>query len=442
MLKISENGRFIAQEDGSPFFYLGDTAWALFQKLSREEAEHYLTDRAKKGFSVIQAVIISEFDGLNKGNYYGDLPFIDGDISQPNEDYFQHVDFVVDQANALGLVVGLLPTWGDKVGPLLWGTGPEIFNEENAYQYGKYLGKRYQDKNIIWILGGDRNPDSPARKKIWYAMADGIKEGDLRGHLMSFHPVGVTSTSTLFPGEDWLDFNMMQSCHLVRDRDNYNFITQDYNLNPQKPCMDAEPNYEDMPVGMLFSENRFDDYDARKAAYWALFAGAHGHTYGANGVFQFWDGKEKDRFSASHHWKEAIQFPGAGQMQFAKNLLLSRPFFSRRPAPMFFLKSFAGLGTEHIQATLSEDDSYAMVYSAAGKSFKVDLDKLSGETLNAFWYDPRTGDSHAIGQFSSDGIKEFKPPTEGYGQDWVLVLDDASKEFPQPGTHQYKKNES
>ena len=439
MLKISDNGRFIAQRDGAPFFYLGDTAWALFQKLNKEETEYYLSDRAKKGFTVIQAVIISEFDGMNEGNYYGDLPFHNGDIKRPNEKFFEHVDDVIDKADSLGLYVGLLPTWGDKVGPLLWGTGPEVFNEENAFQYGKFLGNRYQEKSIIWILGGDRNPDSPARKKIWVAMADGIKEGDRRGHLMSFHPVGVTSTSTLFPGEEWLDFNMLQSCHLVRDRDNYNFIRQDYILNPDKPCMDAEPNYEDMPVGMLPGAARFTDYDARKAAYWALFAGAHGHTYGANGVFQFWDGKQPNRFSAVQPWRDALQFPGAGQLQYAKNLMLSRPFFTRMPAPMF-LKSPALLESEHIQATISEDGSYAFIYSAAGKPFTVDLSELSGDMVNGFWYDPRNGEASFIGQFPANGLHEFDPPTEGNNQDWVLVLDEASKRFHEPGA--YKKENS
>ena len=438
MLKISENGRFITKNDGSPFFYLGDTAWALFQKLSRDETDHYLFDRAKKGFTVIQAVIISEFNGLKTGNFYGELPFCNGNLSQLNEKYFQHVDYVVDKANELGLFVGLLPTWGDNVGPLLWGTGPEIFNQENAYQYGKYLGNRYQGKSVLWILGGDRNPDSPARKRIWYAMADGIKAGDNQGHLMSYHPVGVTSTSTLFPGEDWLDFNMLQSCHLVRDRDNYNFIAQDYNLNTRKPCMDAEPNYEDMPVGMQHSENRFDDYDVRKAAYWALFAGAHGHTYGANGLFQFWDGKGENRFSPSQDWRAALQFPGAGQVKYAKDLLLSRPFFSRVPASMF-IKSPSLLGTEHIQATISQDGSYAFIYSAAGRPFTVDMNKLSGDKLNGFWYNPRNGKSSFIAQFSADGLKEFTPPTEGYGQDWVLVLDDDSRQFPEPGAKEYKE---
>src|SRR6266849_1030209 len=98
MIRVSANQRFLVREDGTPFFYLGDTAWALFQRLDREEADRYLRDRAAKGFTVIQAVALSEFDGLRVPNRYGDLPLHDGDPHRPNDTYFRHVDAVVGVA--------------------------------------------------------------------------------------------------------------------------------------------------------------------------------------------------------------------------------------------------------------------------------------------------------------------------------------------------------
>ena len=38
-LKVSENQRFLVYADGKPFFWLGDTAWELFHRLNREEAD-------------------------------------------------------------------------------------------------------------------------------------------------------------------------------------------------------------------------------------------------------------------------------------------------------------------------------------------------------------------------------------------------------------------
>ena len=75
---------------------------------------------------------------------------------------------------------------------------------------------------------------------------------------------------------------------------------------------------------------------------------------------------------------------------------------------------------------------------ADGRRLKIRLidgpyPKLSGKTIRAWWYDPRQGTSAAIGEFEKTGFHDFTPPSSGPGNDWVLVLDDASKNFPAPG---------
>ncbi len=113
-LKVSDNQRFLVTAGGSPFFWLGDTAWELFHRLNREDAEKYLKNRADRRFTVVQAVVLAELDGLNDPNAYGERPLVGNDPLKPNEAYFAHVDWIVTRANALGLYVGMLPTWGDK----------------------------------------------------------------------------------------------------------------------------------------------------------------------------------------------------------------------------------------------------------------------------------------------------------------------------------------
>ncbi|HZN64330.1 MAG TPA: DUF4038 domain-containing protein, partial [Tepidisphaeraceae bacterium] len=176
-LRVSDNKRFLVRQDGTPFFWLGDTAWELFHRLNREQADQYLQDRAEKGFTVIQAVVLAELDGLDDPNPYGHTPLRSNDPTKPNEDYFKHVDYVVNKANSLGLHIGMLPTWGDKWNKK-WGKGPEIFNPQNAAAaYGQWLGNRYKDKRIIWILGGDRPIESDLHKEITRAMAQGLRKG-------------------------------------------------------------------------------------------------------------------------------------------------------------------------------------------------------------------------------------------------------------------------
>jgi len=213
MLRVDDQQRHLLR-DGTPFFYLADTAWELFHRLDRAETERYLQHRAANAFTVIQVVALAEFDGLHTPNAYGDCPFHDDDPAHPNEAYWTHVDWVVDRAPQLGLIIGLLPTWGDKVLPL-WGVGPAVFTPENAYQYGGFLGRRYRDAPLLWILGGDRPAvhEHTDVRAIWHAMADGIKTGVAGATLMTYHPPGGTSSSNWLHHAPWLDFNMLQSGH-------------------------------------------------------------------------------------------------------------------------------------------------------------------------------------------------------------------------------------
>jgi hypothetical protein len=429
-VKVSENRRYLIDQEGKPFFYLGDTAWELFHRLNREEADLYLRDRAAKRFTVIQAVVLAEFDGLNVPNAYGHSPLMDKDPTRPVEAYFEHVDFIVNRADQLGLVIGMLPTWGDKWNKK-WGRGPEIFTRENAAVYGEFLGRRYRDKPIIWILGGDRPVENERQKAIVRAMAEGLKKGDGGGHLMTFHPSGGRSSAEWFQADPWLAFNMLQSGHGY-DHANYHRIARDYDQRPTKPCMDGEPGYEDHPAEFNPKNGYLDDYEVRKFAYWSLFAGAHGHTYGCHDIWQFFEPGRAPITAARTSWKTALGLPGAGQLRHARALLESRPFLVRVPDQML-LTSHPGRGTDHTRATRSQDGSYALIYSASGKPFTVDLDRLSGERLRAFWYDPRRGTSESIGAIRRSGRHEFQPPSQGHGHDWVLVLDAESKGYSEPG---------
>lgn len=418
MLKISDNRRFLTYDDGKPFFYLGDTAWELFHRLDREDADRYLRDRARKGFTVIQAVVLAEFAGLTEPNAYGFLPLADNDPTRPVEGYFEHVDYVVNRAEELGLFIGMLPTWGDKWNKQ-WGIGPEVFTPANVRVFGEFLGKRYAAKPIIWILGGDRHVETDRHAEIVRAMAAGIRAGDGGRNLMTFHPTGQCTSAQYFHSEDWLDFNTLQSGHTF-NRDNYRSVAEDYARTPVKPCMDSEPGYEDHPSGFKAENGYMDAYDARKFAYWALFAGAHGHTYGCHDIWQMLEPGRTPITAARTPWKEALDLPGAKQMGHARALLESRPFLTRIPDQSLIV-SDEGTGTDHVQATRDFDGSYAFVYISSGKPVAVDLTKLSGASIAAAWYDPRTGVSAPIGAFARTSRRDFVPPAGG--PDWVLVLD-------------------
>ena len=424
-LHISDNRRFLQHADGTPFFYLGDTAWELFHRLTFAQTDEYLQTRAVQGFSVIQCVALAEEDGIRIPNANGDTPFIGGDVAKPNEAYWQHVDRVVARIAELGMVAGVLPTWGDKWNKA-WGKGPEIFTPENARAFGEWLGNRYRDAPaLLWILGGDRKIETDTHRAIIRAMAAGLAQGDNGTHLQTFHPQGQSTSSTEFHGDDWLAFNMYQTGHTF-DRDNYRSIAADYALDPPKPCLDAEPGYEDHPNAFNRVTGYMDAYECRKFLWWATFAGACGHTYGCHDIWQFFGatGVAGVNFPRTP-WRDAMVLPGATQMQHAKNLLLSRPYFTRVPDQSVVVSDTFDdelRGTHHIQATRDTGGAYILVYSASGQPFTVDMTRLSG-AATAAWLDPRTGGTKPFGTFASTGTQAFTPPSKGRGSDWVLTLD-------------------
>ncbi len=415
---VSDNRRFLQYENGKPYFYLADTAWELFHRLNREEAEFYLSTRAAQGFTVVQAAALAELDGLHTPNPYGDLPLKGNDPKKPNDAYFAHIDYIVNRAEQHGITIAMLPTWGDKWNKK-WGVGPEVFTPENALSYGEWIGRRYQANSIIWVLGGDRAPETPGHYAVTRALAQGIRLSVGSSQLISYHSWGGTSSGDYFHSEAWLDFNMCQTGH-KRNRENWRSIAADYSRTPVKPCMDAEPGYENIPDDFKGVDLRLQAHHCRKSLYWALLSGAHGHTYGCNDIWQMWTPERKSTIYADTPWQKAVHFPGAGQMQYAKKLLLTKNYFSRVPDQSILISPAYTEGN-YISAARFTDGTGAIVYSAAGRAFTVELSKLSGP-IHAQWYNPRTGSLSSAGNYSASGSTEFVPPTSGDTEDWALRL--------------------
>lgn len=440
---VAPGGRFLQRADGVPFFWLADTGWLMFQKLTQEETETYLEDRRAKGFNVIQAMVLHT--GADR-NAYGAQALTERDPARPavtpgqslaapgEYDYWDHIDWVIDRAASKGIYIALVPAWGAVV-------KRGQVSESNAAAYAKFLAERYRAKpNVFWMNGGDLQGD--VQGPVWRILGRTLKETD-PNHLVTFHPFGRTQSSTWFHDEAWLDFNMFQSGHRRYDQDtetpaakgedNWRYVFEDYARKPAKPTVDGEPSYEGIPQGLHDPKQpRWKDSDARRYAYWSVFAGAFGHTYGHNSVMQMLKpGTARPSFGATVLWPDAIKDPGAGQMQHLKNLMLSRPYFERVNDDAAIA---AGSGPRYDRVTATRGSPYLFAYTYTGKPFQVRLGAISGKQVRAFWYSPRDGMATPIGVFPNRGVREFTPPgTPAPGNDWVLVLDDDSRRFPPPG---------
>ncbi|HQU52770.1 MAG TPA: DUF4038 domain-containing protein [Saprospiraceae bacterium] len=430
-LKISSDGHHLVHADGKPFFYLGDTGWELFHRLDSTQALHYLENRSEKGFTVIQAVALAEFDGLHTPNAYGEIPLTNDDPTQPNEKYFSYVDYLVRETNRLGMVMGMLPTWGDKYNKR-WGIGPEIFTPQNAFQYGHFLGARYKDAAIIWILGGDRIPEEPEDFQIIASMARGLREGDGGKHLITFHPMGGETSSRFFQDSSWLDFNLFQSGHGEFDNPNYRMTRHDYDIIPAKPVLDGEPNYEDHPINWTPANGWFDDFDSRRAGYWSMLAGACGNTYGCHDIWQFLSPKFSPVSVARTPWEQALDLPGAYQAGYMRHVFETRPW--QRLAPhQDILQNAPNKGGQACLAACDREGTFLMVYAPYGNAFEVRTTYMNQGKLHAWWYHPATGTSLDGGTLDFAATIPFDPPGDPRrGNDWLLILDSQAAGFPKP----------
>ncbi|QRR01039.1 glycoside hydrolase family 140 protein [Dyadobacter sandarakinus] len=431
LLQVKKGERYISTFNEKPFFWLGDTAWELLHRLTLDEARTYLEDRSKKGFNVVLAVANAEFEGMRVPNRNGDLAMNDYNPAKPNERYFLHVDSVVTLAAQLGIYIALLPTWGDKLSKK-WDPGPEIFTPENAAAYGAYLAGRYRNQNIIWVLGGDRDPENEQHLAIIQAMASGIRKVAGSSQLITYHPTGASHSSRYFHDADWLDFNIFQSGHSIRHQKNYKMVRKDYGKNPPRPTLDAEPRYENHPVNWKPELGYFNDFDVRQAAWWAFLSGAAGHTYGCHDVWQMYDNtRNKPMGFARTNWQVAMDLPGATHMGFLKKLAESYSWQKLVPAQQLILNTNPEDAGYQV-AACSADKDFAFIYSPYGHGVTVDLGVFNAAELAVYWYNPRDGSSLLIGKKQNRGTVTFQPDIAGPETDWVLVIADAKNS--QPGT--------
>lgn len=426
-LQVSGNGRFLVTDDGTPFFWLGDTAWRL-QRLAPEDLAAYLDTRRAQGYNVIQGPILTHDSADDRGERNSD-PF------NPNEEFFRRIDHIVEETHRRDLYSALVVAWGHDFNAFR--------DPDGARSYGRWLATRYRHRdNIIWIVAGEYAIDSWGEfaLSIWRALGEGLRDGSEGRHLITVHgnwtPPALQTPSTFYHVDPWLSFNMIQSGQGGNNgagAASWTLIEADYRKPPPKPVLDGEATYErdqtiDGPI--------WDGAGVRRRAYWSVFAGAFGHTYGADRVFYFEDG-----------WRERLFREGGATLVHLRRLMESRPMLTRipdqgllapmegasgEPLPCVRLSEHAPCGVpHHVQATRDANGSYAMVYIPQGdRTVTVDTNLLSGRDLVAWWFKPGDGSASKIGVFPRAGTLSATTPP---GDDWVLVLDDAASGYPAPG---------
>jgi hypothetical protein len=331
----------------------------------------------------------------------------------------------------------MVPIWGGLV-------KDGLIDVDGARSYGKFLANRYgKCPNIIWMIGGDIQGD--VRPDVWEALATSIKSID-HEHLMTYHPRGRYTSARWWSKAEWMDFHTFQSGHRKygqrmgnkdypipddTEEDNWMYVDSTWAYSPIKPVLDSEPSYEDIPKGLHDpNEQRWQDYDVRRYAYWSVFAGSCGHTYGHNAFMQMLkpgyptsygsDGTEKS-------WYQALEDPGFSQMKHLKNLMLTMPYFERVADQSVIVGKN---GTKYNRLLATRGNDYIMVYNYHSVPMHIDMTRVSGDKKNVWWMNARTGALSYIGEFDNK-ITTFNQPRARWMpiDDGVLIIIDSTKDY-------------
>jgi hypothetical protein len=391
-VKVSENGRYFVGQKGDPVFWMGTTQWQLFREYTVEEAEEILEKTRSTGFAFAQVMLMGVGDGT-QANVYGEKPWIDNNPLTPNEAYFKNVDAVVQIARDKDVVISMT---------LYHQRYRACITLENARAWARWVAQRYRDvPTIVWSMTPEAKQEFvPVLREL----AAGIHEGDGGRHVVTFKPDPAPYSSSFIHEEKWLAFNSMQtwaSVELI-----YPMVTHDYRLRPVKPVLMAEGAYEQG------SEYGFDVTPLwiRRQAYYSYLAGAH-HTYGHN-----------DSWRVLPSWRQTLDAPGAAQLGLLKRIFLERKeWWNLVPDQAVLASGGETQGQVLNLAARHRDGQWAMVYCGSEASFSINMSKIAGDEVEAFWVDPRSAESVAIGRLTTGGEESFSTPS-GW-EDALLILE-------------------
>lgn len=424
-MRLEVKDRYLYNE-GKPFFYLGDTAWLLFDKLSEEDIILYLKNRKSLGYNVIQSVLVYSLPDkvLENGMPAG--------IRNPYDiSYWNFIKKIIKYANELGICFALLPCWGHFI-------KDRTVNENNALEYAEFLAKFFKDcSNIIWVIGGDIRGD--VNNKAFNILGTTLKRNN-PDKLVTYHPFGRTGSYLWFNDAEWLDFNMFQSGHRRYDQlnlgawddknsnedsfgeDNWRYVAKNNSYKNVKPCLDAEPSYEGIVQGLHDThEPYWEAHDIRRYAYWSVFEGACGFTYGHNAIIQFYNGTELNpAYGVRETWKEALGAEGGLQMRILKELFYEYELYKATPHPEYILNQHERYHRTSVMASMN----MMILYTYSGDKLDIDLKDYKNKSFDVYFMNP-TGDSKAyMGTYSNLESITLRPTRRNeLSNDWIIILD-------------------
>lgn len=404
--------------DGTPFFWLGDTAWNGPLKSTDDEWEEYLSDRESKGFTVIQFAT-TQWRGCASDSE-GRTAFKGSGRIAIDPEFFKHLDGKIDRINAHGLVAAPVILWA-----LPYGAGRELspgyyLPDNEAILLARYMVARYGANHVIWMLGGDGKFIDDFEQR-WKNIGRGVFGSRNHPGLVTLHPMGLSWYGNVYDDEDWLDIVGYQSSHSIR-QDTIDWINKgpaanEWDKIPPRPIINLEPIYENIIPNAT-------ERDVRNACWWSLFATpAAGVSYGANGMWS-WLREGEQILNHRHNpntkpWHESLALPGAAEAGYIAGFMKRFDWTRLRPAPGLLASQ---PGTENFTNFISvlSTDTRDLILVYFPHKIKADIYNTDGLDYAARWFDTKQNTFTKADITSEKGHISAEPPVEG---DFVLVLE-------------------
>lgn len=413
---LSEDRRSFRHADGTPFFWLGDTAWNGVIRGDDGNWGRFLGMRALQRFTVAQFVASHwRGDALDET---GEPSCTEEHPIRVNPAFFQRIDRRVAMVNEAGIVAAPVALWS-----LLKTDIGYKLAEDDATRMAAYIVARYDAHQVVWLLGGDARYQEIGVER-WKRIG---REVFRFGHdrLAGLHPCGVNWVGEEFRGEPWYDFVGYQSGHGDGD-DDLRWLVQgppstEWRKEPALPVVNLEPNYE-TAYGYQH-KTRFEDSHVRRAAYWSLLVSpSAGLTYGNDAIWN-WnsttgpsEGHGGWHLSRVSPWHTGLDTPGIRSMTVLRGIFDRLEWWTLVPAPDLLSEQPGDADLAAFVAVARSAAGVVVCYSPCGGTLRFGADRALPSLARRV--NPRTGEWSAPEPVRGGML------TLPSGEDWLVVLSD------------------
>lgn len=423
-LRVAEDNRHFTHQDGTPFFWTGDTWWmGLTTRLDWPAGFAELTnDRVAKGFNVIQIIAgpLPDMDAWDeRGRNEAGFPFA-ADFASINPAYYDHADRKIAHLVSAGLVPCIVGMWGFYL---------PIIGLERVKRYWRYLVARYGAYPVVWCICGEAvmpfylsaspEEDAATQKQGWTEVMREVRNVDPFDNLITIHPTRSGRAQVEDP--TLMDFEMLQSGHsdIAAVGQLIDEVPAAVDAEPLMPVIESEVNYEGI-LGRSFQNVQ------RLCFYHAAIRGAAGFTYGANGLWQM--STEADPYGLSPHgrswgdasWQEAAQLPGSRQVGFGGAFMHRFPWWAFEPRPDWI--SDTEVDVVYCAVAVGIPGKLRVIYMPMVWTPCLVINIEPDIAYTAYWFDPLTGADVDIGPVEASEDGAWTAPIPPVCHDWLLVM--------------------